>query len=258
MAYHRFKRLNTTLLLIFVMFIIYSVFFSSSSGFSNQLEAPKPITGKDAGSGAGAGADLVVDRGLLKNDKFPVQKEIAKSVDEGEKLVTKDDKPGKSKGKFDLSDTEIAFMPKMTNETLKLELGNAAWKLFHTILARYPVSPSAEQQEHLNDYISSFAKVYPCGDCARHFQKLLAKFPPQTSSRSAAAVWGCHVHNKVNAALKKPEYDCSHIIDDYECGCGEDEELTDFTLNGESIKSSELSEHMLAIELDSKEEAQLG
>ena len=76
--------------------------------------------------------------------------------------------------------TEIPFMPKMANETLKAQLGNASWKLFHTILARYPDEPSDQERNTLENYIHLFAQVYPCGDCARHFTKLLAKHPPQT------------------------------------------------------------------------------
>jgi len=38
---------------------------------------------------------------------------------------------------------------------------------------------------------------------AEHFQQLLAVHIPQTSSREAAAQWGCHIHNKVNESLNK-------------------------------------------------------
>jgi FAD-linked sulfhydryl oxidase len=55
--------------------------------------------------------------------------------------------------------------------------------------------------------------------------KLLESYPPQTSARQVAAVWGCHIHNKVNERLGHDIYDCSHIIEDYDCGCGGDEEL---------------------------------
>ncbi|CCH42599.1 FAD-linked sulfhydryl oxidase ERV2 [Wickerhamomyces ciferrii] len=116
------------------------------------------------------------------------------------------------------------FMPKMANETIKAELGRSSWKLFHTILARYPVTPTENERETLDQFIQLFAKIYPCGDCAQHFNKLLDEFPPQTSSRSIASVWGCDIHNKVNKRLNKPLYDCAHIIEDYDCGCGEDEE----------------------------------
>lgn len=115
---------------------------------------------------------------------------------------------------------ERAIMPKLLNETAKAELGRHAWYLFHTVLSRFPDEPKQSDREDLAAYIKYFAKLYPCGDCATHFQDLLQKFPPQTSSRVAAAQWGCAVHNKVNTRLQKPEYDCSSILEDYDCGCG--------------------------------------
>ncbi|KAG5419445.1 hypothetical protein I9W82_003212 [Candida metapsilosis] len=144
-----------------------------------------------------------------------------------------------------------AFMPKMANETLKAELGRATWRLFHTILARYPDEPSEHERTTLTNYITLFAQVYPCGDCARHFQKLLSKYPPQTKSRKTAALWGCDIHNKVNERLKKPQYDCTKILEDYDCGCGADEEAPDYTLKGESIK------HLQGLKVE-KEEKQRG
>lgn len=119
------------------------------------------------------------------------------------------------------------FMPQMANETLKAELGNAAWKLLHTILARYPEAPVESEKVYLKRYIESFAQVYPCGDCARHFIKLLQQYPPQIGSRKSAAMWGCFIHNKVNERLAKPRYDCTTILEDYDCGCGADELLGD-------------------------------
>ncbi|KAI9890032.1 MAG: hypothetical protein M1814_004548 [Vezdaea aestivalis] len=117
--------------------------------------------------------------------------------------------------------------PKLGNETLKAELGRAAWKLFHTTMARFPDKPTADESEALRSYVHLFARLYPCednsGECAGHFQKLLAKFPPQVNSRSSAAAWACHVHNQVNKSLKKKQFDCSQIGDFYDCGCAEDE-----------------------------------
>lgn len=148
--------------------------------------------------------------------------------------------------------TETPFMPKMANETLKAQLGNASWKLFHTILARYPDKPTVQERNTLENYIQLFAQVYPCGDCARHFQKLLKKYPPQTSSRKTAALWGCHVHNIVNEKLHKDEYDCTTILEDYDCGCGDDEKENDYTLKGESM------EHLRQIKIDKKKDIQKG
>ncbi|RMX80003.1 hypothetical protein D0869_07883 [Hortaea werneckii] len=115
------------------------------------------------------------------------------------------------------------IMPKLGNATAKAELGRSAWKLFHTIMARYPDAPSKDEQTALKSYIHLFVRLYPCGECAEHFHQIVDKFPPQVSSRSAAAAWACHVHNEVNKSLGKELFDCSNIGDFYDCGCAEDE-----------------------------------
>jgi FAD-linked sulfhydryl oxidase len=119
--------------------------------------------------------------------------------------------------------TGTAIMGQLGNETLKEELGRAAWKLFHTTMARFPDKPTQDESDALKSYIHLFARLYPCGECATHFQGILEQFPPQTSSRSAAAVWACHVHNEVNKSKNKDIFDCSQIGDFYDCGCADDE-----------------------------------
>lgn len=125
-----------------------------------------------------------------------------------------------------------AIMPSLGNETAKAELGRAAWKLFHTTMARFPDKPSSDDSQALKDYIHLFARLYPCGECARHFQQILNKYPPQVSSRSSAAAWACFVHNEVNVSKGKPVFDCANIGDWYDCGCADDEkEGTDVAVN---------------------------
>lgn len=134
-------------------------------------------------------------------------------------------------------------MSHLGNETIKADLGRAAWKLFHTTMARFPDQPSEEESQALKSYLYLFARLYPCGECASHFQKILKKFPPQTSSRSTAASWGCRVHNEVNKSKGKPLFDCANIGGLYDCGCGDDEnenEKSSTTTEGEEInKGSE-------------------
>ena len=105
------------------------------------------------------------------------------------------------------------------NDTAKAELGRHSWYLFHTILSRFPDEPNEDERQSLQDYIHLFAKLYPCQECGHHFMNLLELYPPQTSSRKAAATWGCAIHNKVNADLNKQEYDCTKVLEDYDCGC---------------------------------------
>ncbi|KAF8428131.1 ERV/ALR sulfhydryl oxidase domain-containing protein [Tirmania nivea] len=116
------------------------------------------------------------------------------------------------------------IMPKLGNETVKAELGRASWMLFHTILARFPKKPSDDEREALKSYVYLFARLYPCGECGEHFRGLLAKYPPQTSSRDSASQWGCFVHNQVNERLGKPDFDCKTVSETYKCGCADAEE----------------------------------
>lgn len=115
-----------------------------------------------------------------------------------------------------------AIAPRLGNETAKRELGHATWKFLHTMMARFPEKPTPDDQVALKTFITLFSRLYPCGECAGHFQKLIAKYPPQVSSRNAAAGWLCFAHNIVNERLKKPIFDCNKIGDFYDCGCADD------------------------------------
>ncbi|ROV92967.1 hypothetical protein VMCG_08997 [Cytospora schulzeri] len=126
---------------------------------------------------------------------------------------------------FGLGDSILAggaIAPRLGNETAKRELGRATWKFLHTMMARFPEQPTPDDQLTLKTFITLFSRLYPCGECAGHFQKLIAKYPPQVSSRNAAAGWACFVHNQVNERLKKPVFDCNAIGDFYDCGCADD------------------------------------
>ncbi|KIJ66018.1 hypothetical protein HYDPIDRAFT_27220 [Hydnomerulius pinastri MD-312] len=118
------------------------------------------------------------------------------------------------------------IMSKLGNETAKAELGRATWKLLHTMTLRYPENPTQDEREALESYMYLTSRLYPCGECAAEFQELLKKFPPQTSSRLAASLWLCSVHNEVNTRLKKPTFDCSKLDETYDCGCGDDKSAT--------------------------------
>jgi hypothetical protein len=119
--------------------------------------------------------------------------------------------------------TGHAIAPRLANETAKAELGRAAWKLFHTMMARFPETPTDDEKAALKSYIHLFQRLYPCGECAEHFGEILKDFPPQVGSRNTAAGWACHVHNVVNESLGKERFDCTKIGDFYDCGCGDDE-----------------------------------
>ncbi|KAF8601869.1 hypothetical protein BDV93DRAFT_224581 [Ceratobasidium sp. AG-I] len=114
------------------------------------------------------------------------------------------------------------IMPILGNATAKAELGRATWKLMHTMTLRFPDKPTDDEREALKSFFHLTSRLYPCGECAKEFQALLKQYPPQTSSRMVSALWLCHVHNLVNARLKKPEFDCTKLDETYDCGCGPD------------------------------------
>ncbi|PFH46860.1 hypothetical protein AMATHDRAFT_68892 [Amanita thiersii Skay4041] len=124
------------------------------------------------------------------------------------------------------------IMSKLGNATAKAELGRATWKLLHTMTVRYPENPTPDQRTALSSYFHLLSRLYPCGECAAEFQVLLKKYPPQTSSRRAASLWLCTVHNEVNKRLGKEMFDCANIEGSYDCGCAEEPSSTSKSGNG--------------------------
>ncbi|ORZ00807.1 ERV/ALR sulfhydryl oxidase domain-containing protein [Syncephalastrum racemosum] len=110
----------------------------------------------------------------------------------------------------------------MNNATIKAEIGRSTWKLLHTMVAQYPEDPKDDERAALEQFITLLSRLYPCGECAEHFQLLLDKYPPQTSSRISASQWACAIHNKVNERLGKDIFNCADIEQKYQCGCEED------------------------------------
>ncbi|PWZ00456.1 hypothetical protein BCV70DRAFT_147520, partial [Testicularia cyperi] len=114
------------------------------------------------------------------------------------------------------------IMPKMGNETAKQALGRSTWHFLHTMTLRFPDKPTEQESETLRSFFNNFAMLYPCGECAHHFQELLKEFPPQVGSRMTASLWLCSLHNEVNKSLNKPEFPCDKLDETYDCGCGPD------------------------------------
>lgn len=72
-----------------------------------------------------------------------------------------------------------------------------------------PQKPSADERDALKSYFYLMSRLYrmchsadgtvagrliiqlrtACGECAKEFQQLLAKYPPQTFSRQIASLW---------------------------------------------------------------------
>lgn len=55
----------------------------------------------------------------------------------------------------------------------KEELGRATWVFLHTLVAQFPEHPTRQQQRDARQLMDSFARIYPCADCAQHFQEIV-------------------------------------------------------------------------------------
>ncbi|KAJ2780396.1 hypothetical protein H4R18_003477 [Coemansia javaensis] len=118
-------------------------------------------------------------------------------------------------------DTHVV-MGKMVNETLRAQLGQRTWYLMHVMASRYPEDPTKNEQEAMRSFLFLMSRLYPCGECAHHFQQHLKKHPPVVTNRHAFEQYLCSMHNVVNRSLKKPQFDCSTVHEAYDCGCGPD------------------------------------
>ncbi|ORX44315.1 hypothetical protein BCR36DRAFT_334687 [Piromyces finnis] len=124
------------------------------------------------------------------------------------------------------------IMPDMFNVTEKEELGRSTWRLLHTVTARYPNKPTNEQKQAFRSWVYLLARLYPSGECAVEFSKILEENPPEVDSRDAASQWACKVHNIVNEALNKEQFNCNLVGDRWKCGCAD--EGNDNEVDGET------------------------
>ncbi|OTA97848.1 hypothetical protein M434DRAFT_391469 [Hypoxylon sp. CO27-5] len=211
------RHLSVIVILAIAGFVVLS-FMTSFGGRTEQIRKVLPITdAADLPPISEATAPKVnIETEINTKPEAKAKEEV--NVKENTESTSKLDFPSLSSNIL----TGGAIAPKLENATIKAELGRSTWKFFHTMMARFPEKPTEEDSLALKTFIQLFARLYPCGDCARHFQKLLTQYPPQVSSRNAAAGWACFVHNQVNERLKKPLFDCNNIGDFYDCGCGDD------------------------------------
>ena len=55
----------------------------------------------------------------------------------------------------------------------KEELGRATWVFLHTLAAQFPERPTRQQQRDARQLVDSLTRIYPCADCAQHFQEIV-------------------------------------------------------------------------------------
>lgn len=91
------------------------------------------------------------------------------------------------------------------------ELGRSTWTFLHSLAATYPPKPTQLQQNEMVQFLSIFAKVYPCWFCAKDFKNYIEKeeTKPRVKTQEEFGRWLCDAHNEVNVKIGKPKFDCN-------------------------------------------------
>lgn len=91
------------------------------------------------------------------------------------------------------------------------ELGRSTWTLLHSMAATYPPVAPPETQSIMQQFLSTFSKLYPCHVCAEDFQHWMAQpnNAPKVKGQDELGMWMCQAHNAVNVKLGKKEFDCT-------------------------------------------------
>jgi len=112
-----------------------------------------------------------------------------------------------TKTNFGSSSSSAAAAAGITRE----DIGRATWLFLHTLAAQYPERPTRQQRKDAKTLIDVLTRMYPCGECARHFKQVVAASPPRVESKKEFSHWMCEIHNVVNRSLGKPSFNCNLV-----------------------------------------------
>jgi FAD-linked sulfhydryl oxidase len=110
-----------------------------------------------------------------------------------------------------ISSSSLRHQGPVKGDGKRAEVGRATWTFLHTLAAQLPDQPSRQQQKDVKALVELLTRVYPCGECADHWRELVKRSPPDVGSGEEFRQWLCRAHNKVNASLGKPEFNCSFL-----------------------------------------------
>lgn len=102
--------------------------------------------------------------------------------------------------KLHLLYNHVILLPFVTKE----DLGRATWTFLHTLAAQYPDDPTRQQKKDVKELVQILSRMYPCSECANHFNEVLRSNPVQSGSHAEFSQWLFHVHNVVNRSISKP------------------------------------------------------
>jgi hypothetical protein len=92
----------------------------------------------------------------------------------------------------------------------KEELGRATWKFLHTFARGFDrIDPTTRTR--LKKFVHLVKDLYPCEVCRVNLRQHLRQEDLNYTNGRNFRLSLCKLHNKVNAMLKKPIFDCRKI-----------------------------------------------
>jgi FAD-linked sulfhydryl oxidase len=85
------------------------------------------------------------------------------------------------------------------------EAGRRTWNKWHALARTYSPANAAAFRQMILDDIAAL----PCQDCVNHATAYVLANPIPLETQAGVRAWLCDLHNKVNARLGKPIFDCA-------------------------------------------------
>ena len=128
-------------------------------------------------------------------------------------------KPRNAERSLESSEADLTKAEKA--EMWREQIGRSTWHLLHSMAAKYPDNPTAEQQTAAINMVQSLQSLYPCEKCRLHLNQKMGTSLPLVSSRKAFSSWVCMLHNLVNEDKGKDHFDCTlkHLDEVYLKNC---------------------------------------
>eukprot|EP01015_Nassula_variabilis_P032386 TRINITY_DN7542_c0_g2_i4.p1 TRINITY_DN7542_c0_g2~~TRINITY_DN7542_c0_g2_i4.p1 ORF type:complete len:171 (+),score=19.39 TRINITY_DN7542_c0_g2_i4:65-577(+) len=125
------------------------------------------------------------------------------------------------KTRFSYEKSNLNETKEFQHETITREqMGHMGWTLLHLMTGNYPVEPTIEDQQKMNEFLHLFGYFYPCKECSGHFLEMLKNKPVRASSREELMAYLCELHNEVNIRLNKSVFNCKLVQLQWgDCGC---------------------------------------
>lgn len=97
--------------------------------------------------------------------------------------------------------------------------GPNGWGFITACAFVYPTNASSAEKSQMRIFLSSVAKVMPCGICRYHFSHALEDIEPALEGRIALLHWINNTRNNVNQRMGKDVVPFENMIREYTKGC---------------------------------------